>query len=91
MLNQRECFVLVQYPVLPFLCTVGHGPKDDLGDLEARVAQSTSLALSLWGGVYFREGYHTGCIPSGFEQPFWTYTTQYRRQGLCRVEGCRQG
>lgn len=40
MLDQRESFVLVQHPVLPVLCTVGHGSKDDLGDLEARVAQS---------------------------------------------------
>ena len=42
MLDQRERFVLVQHPVLPLLRAIRHGAQDDLGDLEARVAQSDS-------------------------------------------------
>lgn len=44
MLNQRESFILVQNPVLPFLGTVGHGTQDNLGDLETRVSKSEKLA-----------------------------------------------
>lgn len=62
MFDQRERFILVQNPILPFPGAVGHGAQDDLGDLETGVSQSVLL---VWSG--YRRGirWHTGCIPSG--------------------------
>lgn len=62
MFDQREGFILVQDPVLPFPGAVGHGAQNDLGDLETGVSQSTLL---VWSG--YRRGVEgrTGCIPSG--------------------------
>lgn len=37
MFDQWQRFRLIQDPFLPLLAPVGHGAKDDLGDLQARV------------------------------------------------------
>lgn len=33
-LDEWECLVFIQHPVLPFVGAVGHGSQDDFGDLE---------------------------------------------------------
>lgn len=47
MLNQRQCFILIQNPVLPLAAAVGHGAQNDLGDLQARVPEPTVCFVSM--------------------------------------------
>lgn len=42
-LEQRQGLVLVEHPLLPLPGAVGHGAQDDLGDLEAGLAEAVAV------------------------------------------------